>query len=122
MLFGIAIGRQLELQGLDDRSAASGPAHNTVALIPVVAGAVLSFVGGARLSMVLRPAYLLLLGPILVVGALAGPRLAAEVFPKIKNYNWTGASLILVFVIRTIGIIFFSTGLIRLFWRGKGEA
>lgn len=123
MFFGIAIGRQLELQGgSDDPNALSGHARNIIALIPVVAGAILTFVGGVRISIVLRPLYLLLLGAVLVVGALAGPRSLAQFFPKIENYNWTGAPLMLLFVFRTIGIIFFSTGLLRLFWRGKGDA
>jgi uncharacterized metal-binding protein len=122
MFFGIAIGRQLEFQAADQQNTPSGDTHNIIALVPVVAGAVLTLVGGARMSMLLRPSYLLLLGAALIVGALLGPRLTAQMFPKTKNYNWTWTSLMLLFVFRTVGIIFFSTGLLRLFWRGKDEA
>lgn len=121
MIFGITIGKQMALQPSDGTMIAFARGREIVPLIPTIAGALLTFWGGIRMSLAMRPLHLLVLGPILLVGAYEGPFLAAELFPEIGNHSWTGPSVLLLFTYRIVGLIFFSTALLRLLLRTKDK-
>jgi len=122
MLLGIAIGKQMALQPSDGTAIAFARGREIVPLIPAVAGALLTFWGGIRMSLAMRPLQLLILGPILIVGAYGGPLLAVQFFPEFGNHNWSGPSVLLLFTYRIVGLIFFSTALLRLLLRTKDKS
>jgi len=86
----------------------------------IVGGGILTFLSGTRLGMSLRPLYLILVGASLAVGAVIGPVVAAQQFPSIRSYNWNQATLMPFFILRMVGIIFFSMGLLR--WMVPGRS
>ncbi len=122
MILGIAIGKQLALQPADGTMIAFARGRELVTLVPAVAGALLTFWGGVRMSLTMRPLHLLVLGPILLVGAEAGPLLAAKLFPEIGNYGWPGVSVLPLFTYRIVGFILLSTCPLRLFLRTRNKS
>lgn len=110
MLFGFAISRQ-----------DSGTIHvfglrwwGSLSAMPVIAGGILAFVGAVRMSLVMRPLNLLVLGAALVVATFAVPISAAQLFPALKTYAWTGASQVPLWLSEFVGMMFVSTGVLRL--------
>ncbi len=121
MVLGIAIGKQMALQPADGPMIAFARGREIVTLVPAVAGALLTFWGSIRMSLTMRPLHLLVLGPILLVGAEAGPLLAARLFPEVGNHSWTGASFLPLATYRIVGFILLSTAILRLFLRAKDK-
>ena len=121
MILGIAIGKQMALQPADGTMIAFTRGREIVTFVPAVAGALLTFWGSIRMSLTMRPLHLLVLGPILLVGAEAGPLLAAQLFPEVGNYRWTGASVLPLVTYRIVGLILLSTSILRLFLRTKDK-
>lgn len=110
MVFGFAIGRQ-----------DSGAIHvvgsrwwSSLSAMPVIAGGILAFVGAVRMSLVMRPLNLLVFGVALVVATFAVPISAVQLFPALKTYAWTGASQVPIWLSELVGMMFFSTGVLRL--------
>jgi hypothetical protein len=113
MLSGIMINRNPQV--LHATVSASFSPHATDILMKslIVLGALFTFVAGTRLSMLLRPPHMIFLGLALAVGAVVGPVEAAHLFPAFRSYNWNAATLLPFFVLRMVGIIFFSAGILR---------
>jgi hypothetical protein len=81
--------------------------------LPVIVGGLLSFVGGVRLSLLIRPWNMLLLGAVLLCAAMLGPAAISAHVPAMKDFSWTGPVLVPLFVGRILGFIFVSTSILR---------
>jgi len=94
-------------------SFASKEAANIVPMIPSIAGALLTLWGAIRLALVISRLVLAVFGAVLVVLAGTLPVPAAQLFPAMRTYHWSLASLIPVFTLRIVGLIFFSIAVLR---------
>jgi hypothetical protein len=83
--------------------------------LPVIIGGLLTFVGGVRLSLLLRPWKVLLLGVALICATVLGPAAISAHISAMKDFGWAGPVLVPLFIGRILGIIFFATALLR--WR-----
>jgi hypothetical protein len=121
MLIGVAIaGYQFE----STANALIPPddTHEIVPLVPSVVGALFVFVGSIRVSLVVRPRRLALLGFILFIAATAIPLVLAQIFPRMITDRGTLPSLLPLVVLRIIGLIFLSTALLRLVLAARNKA
>ncbi len=85
--------------------------------LPVIVGGLLTFVGGVRLSLLLRPWKLLVVGVALICAAVLGPAAISLHIPAMKDFPWAGPVLVPLFIGRILGFIFFATALLRWFAR-----
>jgi hypothetical protein len=113
MLIGIGLANQLQGDSTTTISAAGREAERIVPMIPSIAGALLTFWGSIRLSLVVPLLPLAAAGLVLAIVATAFPLAAAEFFPDMRTYQWTLPSLLPLFVLRITGLIFFSTAVLR---------
>ena len=113
MIFGLAIHWKFETWASDTSSPTQLQGWTYVAAVPLIAGGILAFLGSVRMSLIARPLHLMLAGLFLVIVAFGGPVLAARVVPVLKNYPWTGAAQIPIWVCDLAGLLFVSTGLLR---------
>jgi hypothetical protein len=96
--------------------------HHIVPLVPSVVGALLVFFGSIRASLAVRPLRLAVLGLILFIAAIATPLVVAQMFPRMHPDRVTLPSLLPLFVLRIIGLIFLSTALLRLLLGARNKA
>lgn len=82
-------------------------------LLPVFVGGLLTFVAVVRFSLLMRPWSLLIFGVALVCAAVLGPTALSAYVPAMKDFPWTGAVLVPLFIARILGFIFLSTGILR---------
>jgi len=113
MLVGIGLANQLHAESAATMSLASKEAANIVPMIPSIAGALLTLWGAIRLALVISRLVLAVFGAVLVVLAGTLPVAAAQLFPAMRTYHWSLASLIPVFTLRIVGLIFFSIAVLR---------
>jgi hypothetical protein len=114
MLIGAAIGSQIQIESSANMMVSAKDAREIVALVPSIVGSLMTFVGSIRMSLTVRPLRLAALGFVLVVVASALPLAVAQVVPEMNTYKWTLPSVLPVFVLRIVGLIFFSTAVLRL--------
>jgi hypothetical protein len=114
MVMGVAIGAQLRLDNPAHAVIVDREARKVLPLAPSFAGACLIFLASIRISLTARPTHLLAFGFALLIVATAFPYAAAQLFPALKTYDWDLFSLLPLFVLRIIGLIFLSTALLRL--------
>jgi hypothetical protein len=115
MLFGVAVAMRPEFQSSDANSSSSVHINSVIARIPIVAGAVIALLGGTRMSMGIRPLARTLLGAGFFIGAVAAPILVTRLDPGVADQTWTTSTLMPFFVFRILGLIFASTGLLKVF-------
>ncbi len=115
MLFGVAVAMRPEFQSSDANSSSSVHINSVIARIPIVAGAVIALLGGTRMSMGIRPLARTLLGAGFFIGAVAAPILVTRLDPGVADQTWTTSALMPFFVFRILGLIFASTGLLKVF-------
>lgn len=94
----------------------AGSPNDITLFLPVIVGGLLTFVGGIRLSLLMRP-WMIFLGLALVCAAVLGPAVASTYVPAVREFHWTGAILVPLFIARTLGIVFSTTGTLRLLSR-----
>ena len=109
MFVGIGLANQLRAESRATISVAT----MIVPMIPSIVGALLTFWGSIRLSLVVPLLPLAVAGLLLVVLASVFPLAAAQVFADMRTYHWTLPSLVPLFVLRIAGIVFFSTAVLR---------
>jgi len=121
MLVGVAVAMRPEFQNGD--ADAPSPLHinSIIARIPIVTGGVIALLGGTRMSMGIRPLARTLLGAGFFIGAIATPILVTQHDPSFTDQPWTTSALMPFFVFRILGLIFASTGLLRVFPGDKGK-
>jgi hypothetical protein len=112
---GIVFGQLFNSQDLGGVRLVSLTGDGSVADLLLIAAAALTILGGARMTVTLRPGALLFLGVVLLVAALAGPTIFVHLKP--------GAKVTIPFlplaVLEFIGAAFLGTGLRRLFSKGR---
>jgi hypothetical protein len=112
---GIVFGQLFNFQDLGGVRLVSLTGDGPVADLLLIAAAALTVLGGARMTVTLRPGALLFLGALLLAAALAGPAIFVHLKP--------GAKVTIPFlplaVLEFIGAAFLGTGLRRLFWEGR---
>src|ERR1700734_2143568 len=114
MLIGAAIGSQVQIESSASMMVTAKDAREIVSLVPSIIGSLMTFVGSIRMSLTVRPLRLAALGFVLVVAAGALPLAVSQVVPEMNTYKWTLPSVLPVFVLRIVGLIFFSTAVLRL--------
>jgi hypothetical protein len=114
MVMGVAISAQLHLDNPANAVIADREAREVLPLVPSIAGACLIFLASTRISLTARRSYLLVFGFVFLIMATALPFAAARLFPAMNTYHWALSSLLPLFVLRIIGLIFLSTALLRL--------
>ena len=119
IIVGVAIARQIPRQESAPPNELFAHIQNALRTLPIVAGTMLAWVGGVRISLVMRPFNAVLLGLAFVVAALVGPLAAAQVFPQFKHFTWTGEYVLPIFALRITGFILLSTGLVRFLSGGR---
>lgn len=92
-------------------------AGDVTLFLPVIFGGLLSFVAGVRLSLLMRPWNTLVWGAVLVCAAMFVPAAISACVPAMKDFPWAGGILVPLFITRILGIIFFTTGILRMFVR-----
>jgi len=125
MLVGVGLANQLQVGDAAARlSAAGNETQRIVPLVPSLAGALLTLWGAIRLSILVSPLPLAVVGFILEIAANIFPFAAAQLFPEMKTYHWVLPSLLPLFVVRITGLMLFSTAVLRwlLSSRWKGTA
>lgn len=119
LVLGVAIGQQVDSQDPASFHVTS-IVYKLLSMLPVIAAAIVVVVGSIRLTVVVKPVYLFLLGIILVGGALVIPTLSTRFYREIKDPAWTRSSFLPLAVLEFVGAVFISIGLRRLF-RLKGS-
>jgi len=115
MLLGVAVAMRPEFQSGDADSSSSLHINSLIARIPIVAGGVIALLGGTRMSMAIRPFLRTLLGAGFFIGAVATPMVVTKLDPSFVDQTWTTSALMPFFVFRILGLIFASTGLLKVF-------
>jgi len=121
LLLGVAITWEVRRQEPATSSQFFAQVQNVVRNVLIMVGTILAWVGGVRMSLVMRPLNAILLGLACVVTTLLGPLVAVQVFPALKNLTWSGAYLAPIFALRIIGFVLISTGLLRSLSRNRYE-
>jgi hypothetical protein len=85
-------------------------------LLPTLLGGLLTFVAGIRVSLFARPWSLVIGGTFLLLTSWFAPILASAV-PVLKDFAWTGSTLLALLLLRILGLIFSTTGALRLLRR-----
>jgi hypothetical protein len=110
----VAISAQLHLNCSANVVIANREAREVLPFVPSIAGSCLIFLASIRISVTTLPPHLLAFGFALLIVATTFPFAAGQLFPAMKAYHWDPCSLLFLFVVRIIGIIFLSTALLRL--------
>jgi hypothetical protein len=87
----------------------------------VIVAAVLIVLGGARMTVSIRPVRLVLLGVLLLVVTLAGPGALSYVLPNMKIDRRTPSSFLIFAALEFVGAILLGAGLRRLLLRKQSE-
>lgn len=114
MLIGAAIGRQIQIENSADPLTKGSAARDFIALVPVGMGALLGFLGATRLALTMRPAYLLAVGLFLDIVAHVIPVAAGRVYPETWHSRWSLPSLLPMYALQVIALIFISVAFLRL--------
>jgi hypothetical protein len=120
MLIGAAIGHQFDSAA--NTAVAVNDAGEIAPFVPSVTGALLTFWGAIRISVIARPLPLAAVGFILDIAANAVPFAAAHVFPEMAKYHWTLPSLLPLFILRIVGLMFFATAVLRLLVKARDKS
>jgi hypothetical protein len=120
MIVGAAIGHQFDSAA--NTAVAVDDAGKIVPLVPTAAGALLTFWGAIRISVVDRPLPLAAVGFILEIVANSVPFAAAHLIPGAAAYHWTLPSLLPLSIVRIVGLMFFSTAMLRLLTKGRDKS
>jgi cbb3-type cytochrome oxidase subunit 1 len=121
MLIGVALA-SYHFESTANALTPTNDARQIVPLVPSVVGALLVFLGSIRASLAVRPLLLALLGIVLFIAATAIPPVVAQMFPRMISDHATLPSLLPLFVLRIIGLIFLSTALLRLLLGARNKA
>ncbi len=114
MLLGIGLADQLHVESTaTNMSLASKEAARILPMIPSIFGALLTFWGATRLSITITPVRLVVSGVILEIAASLFPFAASQLFPAMTSYRWLWPFLLPLFVLRTVGLMFFSLAVLR---------
>jgi hypothetical protein len=120
MLVGAAIGHQFNTA--TNTAVAVDDAGKIVSFVPATAGALLTFWGAIRISVVARPLPLAAVGFILDIAANAVPFAAAHLITGVATYHWPLTSLLPLFILRIVGLMLFSTAVLRLFVKARDKS
>jgi hypothetical protein len=119
MIVGAAVGYQFDSAA--NTAVVVNDAGKIVPFVPTAVGALLTFWGAIRISVVARPLPLAAVGFILDIAANAVPFAAAHLITGVTTYHWTLTSLLPLFILRIVGLMFFSTAVVRLFANGRDK-
>jgi drug/metabolite transporter (DMT)-like permease len=112
---GIVFGQLFDFQDVGGVRLVSLTGDGPVADLFLIVAAALTVLGGARMTVTLRPGALLILGVVLLVAALAGPTIFVHLDPRKK----VSIPFLPLAVLEFIGAAFLGTGLRRLFWNDR---
>jgi hypothetical protein len=82
-------------------------------VLPTLLGGLLTFVAGIRVSLFARPWNLVLGGVALVLTSWFAPAVVSAI-PQLRDLAWTGSTLLALLLFRILGLIFSTTGALRL--------
>jgi hypothetical protein len=82
-------------------------------MLPAIVGGLLAFVGGIRVSLFARPWILIIGGTLLLFTSWFAPAVVSGI-PALQNFSWTGPALLILILLRILGLIFSTTGVLRL--------
>ena len=112
-MFGIALTHSFPPGNANAAIGERFHPRESIRLAPIVAGGLLLFVSVVRLSLLMRPRNMLVLGMALVFGAVLVPVAVSTYLPAAWDSSWTGAVLEPLFIARILGLILLSTGILR---------
>ncbi len=112
---GIVFGQLFDFQDVGGVRLVSLTGDGPAADLFLIVAAVLTVLGGARMTVTLWPGALLILGVVLLVAALAGPTIFVHLEPGVK----VSIPFLPLAVLEFIGAAFLGTGLRRLFWKDR---
>jgi hypothetical protein len=115
VVFGIVVGKVFDFQDLGGVRLVSLTGDGPVADLFLIVAAALTVLGGARMTVTVRPGALLILGVVLLVAALAGPTIFVHLEPGAK----VSIPFLPLAVLELVGAGFLGTGLRRLFSKDR---
>jgi hypothetical protein len=121
MLIGVALAAY-QFKSPASAQVPPNDTHQIVPLLPSVVGALLALLGSIRVSLTMRPSRVAAFGIILFIAATAIPLVVAQMFPSMINDLGSLPSLLPLFVLRIIGLMFLSTALLRLLLGARNKA
>jgi hypothetical protein len=114
LLIGVGLASQFG-PAPQNATVAADEWQTIVPLIPAIAGALLTFWGAIRVSLVVRPLFLAAAGFILEIVPVFVPLAFTQVFlfPEMNTDHWNAPSLFFI-VLRLVGLLFLSAAGLRL--------
>lgn len=112
LLLSIALAYSAQSASLAETSQPSSSVQLPY-LIPTLLGGLLTFIAGIRVTLFARPWNLVFGGVILVLASWFAPA-AISAIPQLKGLTWTGPTLLALLLFRILGLIFSTTGALRL--------
>lgn len=119
VVVGIAIAWKIPRREVQVPSKLLLEIRNGLRTLPLVAGTILTWVGGIRVSLVIRPVYAILFGLGFVVVATFAPVAMDKFLIDFKNFNWTVEYTLPIYALQITGFILLSTGLLRFLFRNR---
>jgi hypothetical protein len=114
VLIAIAVELQLPPSGSSTSEIISMHLGESAFLVPSIVGSVLIFAGLVRIGVIARPVVVLIGGLALFLVASFLPLLSASFLPTFATRHSTVPFLMPLVVLRLLGLIFFSMGILRL--------
>jgi len=113
MILSVALGHSFGELSFDKTRVAPDPSGDLPFLVPALLGSLIAFVGGVRISLFARPWNLIAGGSALLLVSWFAPAVL-QLLPGLQDFAWTSTSLLVLFLLRILGIIFSTTGALRL--------
>lgn len=112
MTAGAFLAQWSQAQTVDDSMLDLTRRNDSGFLVSTIFGALLSFVGGVRLSLVMPPRTLFFSGSLILLTSVGGP-LVTAMLPSYRSIVWSGSVLVALFLLRILGFIFATTATFR---------
>jgi hypothetical protein len=121
VVLGIVVAEAFDFQDAGKLHLVSLTGRGPLDDLLVIVAAVLIVLGGARMTVSIRPVRLVLLGVLLLVVTLAGPGALSYVLPNMKIDRRTPSSFLIFAALEFVGAILLGAGLRRLLLRKQSE-
>jgi hypothetical protein len=115
VVLGIVVGQVFDFEHSDKMHLVSLTGRGTLADLLLVAATILIVLGGARMSVTLRPSRLIFLGVVLLVAAFASPTIVAH----ISSGKRVSVAFLPLAGLEFVGAALAGAGLRQLIWRDR---
>jgi hypothetical protein len=119
LILSLTLSHSLGLLAADPATQMPDFSSQLPFLLPALLGSLFAFVGGVRISRFARPWNLVLGGCALLATSWFAPN-AMAALPGSRDFAWTKTRMLMLFFLRILGLIFSTTGTLRLLHGKKG--